>query len=216
MQQEIYGTGEFDYLLYLPKNYGGRRKYPLLVFLHGAGERGDDLSVLKCHSIPKIFDGGVSYEAVVVSPQCKNGRTWSSNPEKVVAFIKDLMKTYSVDENAVSITGISMGGFGTWQVIMDHPSLFAAAAPICSGGMAWRAEAIADLPVRIYHGEADEVVDVFYSKDMYRALKACNASDATLFLYPNVGHDVGNYAYEQTDLIDWLISKRKKESVQNF
>lgn len=211
MQNEIYGASQFDYLLYLPKNYDERRKYPLLVFLHGAGERGNDLSVLKCHSIPKIFDRDVEYEAVVVSPQCKFGRTWSSNPEQIITFIRDMIGKYSIDENAISITGISMGGFGTWQTIMDCPSLFAAAAPICSGGMAWRADVIADLPIRIYHGEADDVVNVFYSKDMYRALKERNAVDASLFLYPNVGHDVGNYAYEQTDLIDWLISKKRSK-----
>ena len=211
MQNEIYATSEFDYLLYLPENYDAKRKYPLLVFLHGAGECVDDLSVLKCHSIPKIFDGDVSYEAVVISPQCKSGMTWSTNPEKVFAFIKAMIGKYSIDENAVSITGISMGGFGTWQIIMDYPSLFAAAAPICSGGMAWRADVIKNLPIRIYHGEIDNVVDVFYSKDMHRALKEHDAVDATLFLYPNVGHDVGNIAYEQTDLIDWLISKRKNK-----
>ena len=210
MQNEVYGKSVFDYLLYLPEHYDVCKKYPLLVFLHGAGERGDDLSLLKCHSIPKVFDGEVSYEAVVVSPQCEAGKTWSSAPEKIVTFIRDMIGMYAVDADRISITGISMGGFGTWQTIMDYPDLFAAAAPICSGGMAWRADVIADLPIRIYHGEIDDVVDVFYSKDMYRALQAVGAVDASLFLYPGVGHEVGNIAYEQTDLIDWLIAKRRK------
>ena len=214
MQREIYGTSPFDYLLYIPKNYDERRKYPLLVFLHGAVERGDDLSVLKCHSIPKILDSDVKYNAVIVSPQCKTGVTWSSQTEKIFTFINDMISKYSIDENAISITGLSMGGFGTWQTIMDYPLLFSAAAPVCGGGMAWRADVIADLPIRIYHGEADDVVDVFYSKDMYRALKVNDATDVNLILYRDKGHDLGNAVYGQTDLIDWLISERRKSATR--
>ena len=125
-----------------------------------------------------------------------------------------MISKYSIDENAISITGLSMGGFGTWQTIMDYPSLFSAAAPVCGGGMAWRADVIADLPIRIYHGEADDVVDVFYSKDMYRALKVNDATDVNLILYRDKGHDLGNAVYGQTDLIDWLISERRKSATR--
>ena len=210
MQKEIYGESEFDYLLYLPKDYNKEEKYPLLIFLHGAGEVGKNLSVLKCHSIPKIFDGDVSYKAIVVSPQCAAGKTWNSQTEKIYNFIQYLTERYSVDENAISITGISMGGFGVWQTITDYPRLFSAAAPVCGGGMAWRASTVLHLPIRIYHGEKDDAVDVFYAKDMYRVLKKHDAKDASIFLYPEVGHDVWNIAYGETDLIEWLISKRKE------
>lgn len=211
MQQAIYNESFYDYLIYFPKNYDQKKKYPLLIFLHGAGERGNDLSLLKCHSIPKICDQNVQYEAIIISPQCKENTTWNSNAAQVIAFIRDMMKKYNVDENAISITGISMGGFGTWQVIMDCPTLFAAAAPICGGGLAWRAKnTLLNLPIRIYHGEADTVVDVFYSKDIYRVLKENKAKDVQLFLYPNVGHDVWVQAYEETNLIHWLISCKKE------
>lgn len=208
MQQEIYGENEFDYLLYLPTGYEKNKKYPLIIFLHGAGERGDDLLKLKAHSIPKIFDGDVNYQAIVVSPQCKQNTTWTSQIEKIYAFISFIIEKYNVDKDAVTITGVSMGGFGVWQTIMDYPQLFSAAAPICGGGMAWRADVIRDLPIRIYHGEKDESVDVFYSKDLYRSLIRNNAKDVELFLYPNVGHNVWNQAYEETDLIQWLISQK--------
>ncbi len=211
MQKAIYGESVFDYLLYLPKNYDVQKKYPLLIFLHGAGERGNDLSILKRHSIPCLFDGDVNYEAIVISPQCKADKTWSSTPEKVVEFINEMTEKYNADKDAVVITGISMGGYGTWQIIMDNPGLFAAAAPICGGGMAWRAEVIKDLPLRIYHGEEDGVVNVFYSKDIYQALKNRGAKDVQLFLYPNVGHDVWEKVYNETDLIDWLLSKRREK-----
>lgn len=209
MQVEVYGESLFDYLLYLPTDYDINKKYPLMFFLHGAGERGDDLNKLKVHSIPKIFSGDVNYQAIVVSPQCKIGVTWNTQIEKLTQFIKQIIKKYSVNEDAVSITGISMGGFGTWQIIMDNPELFSCAAPICGGGMAWRAGVLSELPLRIYHGEQDGAVDPFYSKDIYRVLKNCNAKDVELFLYPEVGHNVWNPAYEETDLISWLINKRR-------
>lgn len=209
MKREIYGESIFNYLLYLPKGYEKRKKYPLMIFLHGAGERGDELSKLKVHSIPKIFDGDVDYQAIVVCPQCKQNTTWTSQIEKVYEFILFIIEKYNVDKNAVSITGVSMGGFGVWQTIMDYPELFSAAAPICGGGMAWRADVIKELPIRIYHGEKDELVDAFYSKDLYRALKRYDAKDVELFLYPNVGHNVWNQAYEETGIINWLISKKR-------
>ena len=209
MQIEVYGKSFFNYLLFLPKGYDKTKKYPLMIFLHGAGERGDDLKMLKVHSIPKIFDGDVDYQAIVVSPQCKSGETWNTNIESLKKFILEMIEVYNADKNAVSITGISMGGFGTWQTIMDMPEVFSCASPICAGGMAWRASVLTDLPLRIYHGELDQAVDVFYSKDLYRALKDCGAKEVELFLYPEVGHNVWNNAYEETDLISWLISKRK-------
>lgn len=211
MQKAVYGEEIFDYLVYVPKDFNLQENYPLLIFLHGAGERGDDLNVLKVHSVPKICDDeNVSHRAIIVSPQCKSDRTWTSQTEKLRAFIDEIVKKYPVDVNAISLTGVSMGGFGTWQMIMDYPSLFSAAAPICGGGMAWRVyDTILNLPLRIFHGEADDAVDVFYSKDMYRALKKYNAKNAELFLYPGVGHDVWNIAYEKTELIKWLISQKK-------
>jgi predicted peptidase len=209
MQQAIYGESLFNYLLYLPKDYSETKKYPLIFFLHGAGERGNDLSVLKVHSIPKVFDGDVDYQAIVVSPQCKEGLTWNSQIEKLYEFIKEIISKYNVLENAVSITGISMGAYGTWQTIMDNPELFSCSAPICGGGLAWRAGVLKDLPLRIYHGEKDLTVDVFYSKDIYKVLKNAGAKNVELFLYPEVGHNVWNQAYEETDLIDWLITTRR-------
>ena len=209
MQQAVYGKGKLNYLIYTPSEMSKDEKYPLILFLHGAGERGDDLEKVKRHGIAKIFDGNVNYKAIAVSPQCPEGKTWNSQTETLYELIQDIVAQYPIDENAITITGLSMGGFGTWQMIMDYPTLFSAASPICGGGMAWRAGTIVDLPIRIYHGEIDEAVDVFYSRDLYRALKEENAKDVSLFVYPNVGHGVWTEAYEQTDLIEWLLSKRK-------
>jgi len=210
MQRSIYGESGFDYLLYLPRTYDPEKKYPLVLFLHGANERGDDLSELLRYGLPKMLGNGFDYEAVVVSPQCKAGFTWNSQTEKLREFLAFVIGKYNIDEDAVSVTGLSMGGFGTWQMICDYPGLFSAAAPICGGGMPWRADTIAHLPIRIFHGEKDTDVDPFYSKDFYRKLKECNAEDVEIFLYPDVAHKSWDPAYEESDLLDWLVSQRRK------
>ena len=209
MQQSIYGESHFDYLVYLPKEYDGTKKYPLVFFLHGAGERGSDLELLKKIAVPKIFERDLDYPGVVVSPQCRIDRTWTSQAEKIYDFLQWIIKKYNIDEDAISITGISMGGFGTWQVLLDHPHVFSAAAPICCGTMSALTYLLTHLPIRIYHGEKDELVDCFYSKDVYKRLKAYGAKDVELFLYPECRHDSWTQAYERTDLLEWLISKRR-------
>lgn len=209
MQQAIYGESFFDYLVYLPKDYEGVKKFPLVLFLHGAGERGNNLTLLKRIAVPKIFDGEVDCPAVVISPQCRENVTWNSQPEKVYEFIQWILKKYSIDEDAFSITGISMGAFGTWQLIIDHPDLFSAAAPICGGVISPLLHNATDLPIRIYHGEKDDIVDCFYSKDAYNKLKAIGAKDVELFLFPECKHDSWTRAYEHTDLLDWLIRHRR-------
>ena len=208
MQIAVYDEAQFNYLVYFPKCYDETKKYPLMLFLHGMGERGNELSILKRTGIPKIFDCDVDYEVIVVSPQCPENLTWNSRPEKLFRFLQWIIKKYNADEDAVSITGLSMGGFGTWQLIADYPQIFSAAAPIC-GGRASVLERAASVPIRIYHGEKDDVVSVMYSKDAYEILKRHNAKDVELFIYPECYHDSWTKAYEQTDLIDWLISKRK-------
>ena len=209
MQIEVYGESHFDYLVYLPKNYEANKKYPLMLFLHGVGECGDDLSLLKVTGVPKILDKDVDYKAIIVSPQCKKNRSWNSNSDKLFEFLQWAIKKYNADENAVSVTGLSMGAFGTWQLIADHSETFSAAAPICGGWAVGIYRAI-NLPIRIYHGEQDNVVNVQNSKDAYQILKNNGAKEVELFLYPECNHNSWTKTYERTDLLDWLINKRRK------
>ncbi len=210
MLKAVYGESDFDYWVYTPEGYDPKKEYPLIFFLHGAGERGDDLPLVLRFGLPKMLRNGYECEAVIVCPQCKANMTWNSQIERVRKFLGEIMEKYSIDEDAVSVTGLSMGGFGTWQMICDYPDLFSAAAPVCGGGMPWRADVIKHLPIRIFHGEEDADVDPFYSKDFYEKLKKCGAEDVEIFLYPNVKHNSWVQAYEQSDLIPWLISKRRK------
>lgn len=208
MQKEVYGTDDFDYLLYEPQPRQAQKNYPLILFLHGSGERGDDLNAVRRIALPQLLDRA-EYPAFVVSPQCKADLTWVSQTEKLHRLIKRIVEAYPIDPDALSVTGLSMGGFGVFQMIMDYPRLFCAAAPLCGGGTAWRADRIAHLPIRIYHGEKDDQVDCFYSQDIYRRLQSCNAADASLILYPTLGHNIWDEVYPHTDVIEWLLSKRK-------
>lgn len=208
MQREFRGK-DFDYLLYEPKNYSPNGKYPLILFLHGSGERGDDVNLVKRYGVPKYCESK-PLSAFVLAPQCKKNRTWLSLTEELYALVREITETYPIDADAVSVTGLSMGGFGVFQMIMDYPYLFSAAAPLCGGGTAWRLNEVAHLPIRIYHGEKDGDVDCFYSKDAYNRLKKYGAADVSLFLYPDFGHNIWDYVYNETDLLEWLISKRRK------
>lgn len=209
MQSEIYNESLFNYLVYLPKDHNPSKKYPLLIFLHGSGEVGNDLTMLKCHSIPKICDAkDASFNAIIIAPQCPVGKTWGTLTEKIQEFIADMVIKYNIEEKAISITGISMGGFGTFQIIIAYPKLFSAAAPVCGGCHAWGLAPIKNMPLKIYHGGRDDVVDMFYSLDVYRALKRLGSTNAELHILPDGYHDIWDYVYEQTDVINWLISQK--------
>lgn len=196
---------EFKYLLYKPdKDY--KKKFPLIVFLHGAGERGDDLSILKVHSIPNMFDGDVEYPCVVVSPQCKEDSFWTAQIPQLKMFIDKIVEKYQIDENSIHLTGISMGGYGTWDLAMAYPEMFASIVPICGGGMAWNA-GVLKMPIWIYHGEADTVVNVRESIEMYESLKKTN-DNVRLDVFPGVDHNAWDYAYND-ELIAWMLKQKK-------
>ena len=126
---------KIDYLLYLPKDYGKTQdKWPLMIFLHGAGERGSDLNKVKVHGPPKLVERGKGLPFIIVSPQCPSGHWWPTKVETVMALIDDIVEKYNVDESRIYLTGLSMGGYGTWAIACAHPERFAAIVPICGGG----------------------------------------------------------------------------------
>lgn len=209
MMQEIVGKGRFDYLAFFPDNYNPSKSYPLVLFLHGAGERSGNLELLKKAIIPQICLERTSFPAVVVCPLCKENFVWTSQTESLFSFLEQILEEYPIDRDAVSVTGLSMGGYGTWQLIMDRPDLFSAAAPVCGGALAALLDRAKDLPIRIFHGEKDDIVDCFYSKDAFKKLKQFGAKDVTLTLYPECYHDSWTKTYRETDVLDWLIEKRR-------
>jgi len=200
----------YKYLLSLPEGYtaNSEKKWPLLVFLHGAGERGDDLELLKKHGPPKLLAAGQKFEAIVVSPQVPLYNIW--NPHAVKALTDEITHTYQVDSSRIYLTGISMGGFGTWDTALAYPDTYAAIVPICGGaGVGFvMAERIKDLPCWIFHGDKDGAVSVDFSIKMHGALKKAG-STAKLTIYPGVGHDCWTQTYDNPDLWDWLFAQKK-------
>lgn len=201
-------TETFPYLVYEPADRNPEEKLPMIVFLHGAGERGTDPWIMTCHSIPMIFEKPNDYRCVVVCPQCPAGEVWLQHLDAVHRFIVRMVHQYNADPDAIALTGISMGGFGTWELAMAYPDTFSCAVPVCGGGMSWRAGNLVNLPVRAFHGDADTLVPPQYSIEMVDKVNLAGG-EATLTLYPGVGHDSWVKAYE-SGVIDWMIRQRRK------
>lgn len=198
---------ELDYLLYLPKDYEEKDSWPLLLFLHGAGERGDNLELVKKHGPPKLIANGHEFPFIVASPQCPKNSRWVPTP--LMALISDLESRYKVDSDRIYVTGLSMGGFGTWSLASYAPDRFAAIAPICGGGERWTAKQIAHLPVWTFHGTADRAVPVERTEVMVEALQRAG-SNPKLTLYPDVGHDSWTQTYDNPKLYEWLLEQTRK------
>lgn len=198
----------YRYLLYLPKAYTAdpARRWPLLLFLHGSGERGDDLARVKTHGPPKMLDGRDDVPFVVVSPQCPDGERWSA--DALAALLDDVLRRLRIDEDRVLVTGLSMGGRGTWDLAMTYPGRFAAIAPVCGGAIPDRACRLKDVPVRAYHGAKDDVVPLAESERVVEAVRKCGGT-AELLVDPDAGHDSWTAAYADPALWEWLLSRRR-------
>jgi len=199
-----------SYLMTVPDGADTKsEKLPLVVFLHGAGERGTDTELLKVYGIPKLFLAPDSkYRALSLSPQCPAGETFLNNIDNIAELIKKVAKEYNADESRISLTGLSMGGFGTFELAMQYPELFCAIAPCCGGGMEWRAGLLKNVPVWAFHGAMDAVVPCSHSVDMVKAINAYGGN-AKITVYADLPHNCWRRAYEEDGLCPWLLAQRK-------
>lgn len=185
------------------------KKLPLIIQLHGAGERGngkDELERVDVHGFSKYLKNA-EHNCIVIMPQCPENTFWAARVESIVKFIEQLIDEYNVDNDRVYLTGLSMGGYGTWFTAMARPDLFAAIAPVCGGGMAWNA-GVLKMPVWAFHGSADSIVSVTQSDEMVSKLKELGA-DVTYTRIDGEGHGVWEKTYDQ-ELIEWLLSHKRK------
>lgn len=202
-------TLEIDYLLYLPNDYDATEKdWPLLVFLHGLGERGPDLNRVKKHGPAKLIETGREFPFIIVSPQCVATGWWSYETEKVITLINEITETYRVDKKRVYLTGLSMGGFGTWAVAASYPDRFAAIAPVCGGGHIFVANNLKNVPVWAFHGAKDSVVPLERSQEMVDAVNSAGGH-AKLTVYPQADHNSWTETYKNEKLYEWLLSHSK-------
>lgn len=207
-RKQITKTVSADFLLYLPKEYGKDKstRWPLVIFLHGAGERGSDVNKVKAHGPPKLVAEGKEFPFILVSPQCPENAWWDT--QTLNALLDTVMNQYRVDADRVYLTGLSMGGFGTWNWAAENPERFAAIAPICGGGDERRARRIRNIPTWAFHGAKDEVVPLKSSQEMVDALRKAGG-DVKFTVYPEAGHDSWTEAYSNPELYAWLLSHRK-------
>lgn len=209
------------YLLYLPKDYdaNGSRRWPLMLFLHGAGERGDDLARVAVHGPPKLVKQGRQFPFILVSPQCPAGERWDN--DALLALLDDVAAKHKTDTNRVYLTGLSMGGYGAWSLAAAHPERFAAVAPICGGGSTIdvllgsrekaRAAALRTLPVWAFHGAKDPVVPLSESERMVSAFQRTGNANVKLMVYPEAQHDAWTETYNNPELYEWFLSHKRGE-----
>lgn len=210
-EKEVTETLSLDYLISLPPGYEaeGETRWPLVVFLHGAGERGGDLSKVAVHGPPKRVAEGEAFPFLLVSPQCPEGEWWTEQP--VLELIDSLEEKYRIDPSRIYLTGLSMGGYGTWHFACLAPERFAAIAPVCGGGVPFKMRWIKTLPVWAFHGETDPVVPLTESQRLIDVLKRLGNTKVKFTIYPETGHDSWTATYKNPEVYSWLLSHRLGE-----
>ncbi|NOU36918.1 MAG: prolyl oligopeptidase family serine peptidase [Kiritimatiellaceae bacterium] len=219
--------GTMPYRILKPANYDPGVKYPLVLCLHGAAGCGADntsrgTEAFTALSAPEVRK---AYPAFLLTPQCPSGKRWVNTPwnegsysttnipvseqmKQVMEILDSVEKEFSIDPSRIYVTGQSMGGYGTWDIVLRNPHKFAAAVPVCGAGDPGQAKSIAHLPVWAFHGEKDPTVPVAGSREMIRALKEAGSA-ARYTEYPGVGHSSWTPAWKDKELIPWLFSQRK-------
>lgn len=199
--------------LYLPDRYSRASKeapMPLILYLHGSSRRGRDIEKVKANGMAALMDERNDFEFVVVSPQALSNHPWQRcwQPDDLILLLDHLLATYHIDPKRVYLTGLSMGGYGTWATIGKHPERFAAAAPICGGGDPAWAPDMGSLPIWAFHGDADSIVPVEHSREMVTAVEAAGGN-ARLTEYPGVGHDSYTRTYANPKLYEWFLKHKR-------
>lgn len=193
-------------LVYLPPGYCTHCSYPLLLYLHGSGSRGSDIERVRRLGLPRFLNEGGSYPTIVAAPQCQMNTSW--HPEEVQMFLDFLIGRFAVDPNRVYILGESMGAYGAWNCATYMPERLAAVIPFCGGGDVDLADTLVQLPIWAFHGERDTVVPPTESKAMVDAINKAGGI-ARLTLLSGRGHDIGDVAWNNQKLLQWMLDQRR-------
>jgi len=203
---------KLNYLLSLPKDYDPQQRWPLVLFLHGASERGNNLDQLRCSGPPKRIEEGQDFPFLVVAPQCPQSDLWTSSGKiaTLAALIDEIELNYAIDTDCIYLTGLSMGGYGTWRLAAAYPQRFAAIAPICAGNDPATANlyAMRHIPVWAFHGAKDDLVPLRAGQALVDAFKACGGK-VQFTIYPDANHDAWTETYANPELYTWLLQHHK-------
>lgn len=199
---------KYPYLLYLPKQYNATKAtFPVVIYLHGGSQRGQDLSKLKVYGLPSLVDKGRDFPFIIVSPQCPDGKFWSTDNWFDLLY-DELTTKYRVDKKRIYLTGISMGGYGAWQTAVAYPDKFAALMPLCGGcDDSTQICRVKHIPIWTFHGTADDLIPFSETERLVKRLDACRGKVKFTRL-ENEGHQI-QYVYEDNALYAWLLKQHK-------
>ncbi|MEO5937776.1 MAG: prolyl oligopeptidase family serine peptidase [Sphingomonas sp.] len=207
-------AGGYPYQLFLPRGYtsSGGQKWPLVIFLHGSGERGTDIELVKKNGPPKIVGAHPGSPFILVSPQLEQVENNRWDAAKLDALLADLRKTYRIDPSRIYLTGLSLGGYGTWDWALKRPDLFAAIVPVAANSENKAADpcVLKDMPIWAFHGDQDDVVDPLQGFAIVRAVDACKGSvRPRMTIYPQMTHGSWESAYDDPAMWRWLLEQRR-------
>ncbi len=204
------------YLLYLPETYGkDKQKLPLILFLHGSGERGNNPNIIANFGPPKVALKQKGFPFIVLAPQCPPGKWWTDVDvtEMTLALLDQVSKDYLVDTKRIYLTGMSMGGFGAWDLAQKYPSRWAAMAVLCAGGNPYLQDRVRNIPTKVFHGAQDKNVPMGFAQQMVGTLKQAGGQ-VDLKIYPDKAHDVWTVTYNDPKLYEWFLSHSLGEPKQ--
>lgn len=206
------GNLTMPYVVYVPRDYDPSQKYPVILFLHGAGERGNDgIRQTQVGIGAAIRTYPERFPCLVVMPQCPADRWWRGDElEAAYQCLMQTMREFSCDPSRVYLTGLSMGGFGSWELGAKYPDTFAAMVPICGRGNPADAEKLKTMPIWVFHGEADTLVPPTFSREMVEALQKAGSTLVKYTELPGIGHNSWDPAYSSAEVIRWLLAQRKQ------
>lgn len=202
-----------DYLKYYSYEEKSDYPLPLLIYIHGAGSRGTELSQMSRVGPLGEIDKGRKIPALVVAPQCHKD-TWFDLFAVLEEFIEHFIKTENIDKSRVYICGISMGAYCAWQMAMSHPEWFAALVPVCGGGRRWKAGRLKNLPIWAFHGECDDVISPKESVKMVNAVNRCGGN-AKITIYPNTKHNSWEQAFCDDNMWKWIFEQKRSDIQKN-
>ena len=202
--------GTISYLLYLPKNYDSAKKSQLILFLHGRGESYGPLSLVAKWGPPQFAARGDELPYVLVSPQCPGDDSWAkpTQQKRLIELLDHIVQTHSIDEDSMCLTGLSMGGYGSWRMAADHPGRFASVVPVCGGGDPGDAEKLKGLPIWVFHGDQDSAVPFQHSVDMVNAIKKAGGTKIRFTSLEHIGHNCWSATYATPELFQWVSAQK--------
>lgn len=210
-RKEITQTVEGRYLVHLPQGYDATpgKRWPLILFLHGAGERGSDPGTLKGLGPLRYAAENPAAPFIILAPICPSHQSWSV--ATLNALLDHILETHRADADRVYLTGFSMGGHGSWELGIANPERFAAIAPLCGRNIPLLGFRLWQMPLWVFHGEQDDVVPVQFSKDMAASLESMGNKQIKLTLYPDFGHDIWTFTYLKPELYEWFLQHKRSD-----